>query len=434
MKVDLLQQIEQLNPWLGQLDAQFMGNAPFYPRTQTKMLLEPEWDPLCTMLIGPRRAGKTTLGFHLCQKLVKQQRFSELLYLNCDYLEIRTWLSNPLFITEALKTFHLRKPILFIDEVQRLPNPGLTLKAVIDLKLPVKFIVTGSSQLEIRAKVKEHLTGRNFTSTVFPLSYAEIGEDFNADEALLYGCYPQIVLGKNKPLLLEHLFNDYISKDVIEILKVGNPDTMRRLISLLAHSSGQLVNYNQLATDCGASTTLIKHYLSIMQQTFICDAIKPFVGNKRKEITSNPIYYFIDNGFRNQALNNFNPLTQRQDIGLLVESAIFQELLKYKTQHFLNFSIHFWRTQSGAEVDFILKINENNLIPIESKYQRLKRPTVSRSFRSFIKAYQPKNGFIITKDLLDEIEIESCKIRFIPFTHLSKLFSHLSVLTRPPLK
>jgi uncharacterized protein len=77
-----------------------------------------------------------------------------------------------------------------------------------------------------------------------------------------------------------------------------------KLLTLLAHISGQLVNYNQLATDCRVSIPTIQSYWNILEKTFIIKKITPFVGNKRKEIVSNPIYYFSDNGFRNQALRN----------------------------------------------------------------------------------------------------------------------------------
>ena len=149
------------------------------------------------------------------------------------------------------------------------------------------------------------------------------------------------------------------------------------------------------------SVSTIQSYLTILEKTYILSLLTPFVGNKRKEITSNPIFYFIDNGFRNQALHNLSmSLDTRQDIGLLVQSALFQELLKFKVQHFLDFKIHFWRTQSGAEVDFVLYKNQNCIIPIEAKYRTMKSPVISRAFRSFIEGYQPRFGFFVTKILI----------------------------------
>lgn len=421
MEIKLLEELHLLNPWLLHPRHQIVDPSKFIHRVQLDQLLEVEWDDLWTILIGPRRAGKTTLGTLLAHKLIQEKRFKQLLYLNCDFLSIRKWLTSPAFIAEAIKELSLTAPILFIDEVQRLENPGLLLKAIIDLKLPIKLIATGSSQLEIRSKVQEHLTGRQLTSLVLPLSTEEIDGDKNIEELVVYGTYPQALSSSKKEIQLGEIYERYIQKDIIEILKVGKPDVLQQLLALIAHSSGQLVDYNQLATDCQVSVTMIRNHLDILEQTFVLAKITPFVGNKRTEITSNPIYYFLDNGFRNTALRNFSDIETRTDRGLLIESFVFQEILKFQTQHFLPFDIHYWRTKSGAEVDFVLFKNDAQFLPVEVKYQRMTRPAISRGYRSFIEAYQPKDAVIITKDLIALLKVNTTNVHFIPLQQIDKL-------------
>jgi len=426
MKDRLLSLITQSNPWINNKNLHFLEND-YIPRVQTDKLLLPEWDNLWLVLVGPRQAGKTTLAKYISQQLVTQKRFETLIYLNCDLLEIRQWLTSPYFIQELLDQFHVKHPIILIDEVQRLESPGLLLKACADLKLPIKMIATGSSQLEIKSKVQEYLTGRQLEALILPLSYEEIKKV--GDTELVYGCYPAVIKSTEKTILLRQLYQAYINKDVIEILRISKPDVMQKLISLMAHSSGQLVNYNQLATDCQVVVSTIQHYLGILENTYILSRITPFVGNKRKEITSNPIFYFIDNGFRNQSLSNLSlSLDDRQDVGLLIESAVFQELLKFKNQYFYDFAIHFWRTQNGAEVDFVLYKNEDCIIPIEVKFRTMKSTVVTKAFRSFVEAYQPKYGFFITKDFNKKMKLNSCEIQFISFSRLSILFEKLHKL------
>lgn len=416
MQDQLISLIHQANPWLKNPDIPFLTND-YVPRLQADKLLAEDWDDLWLIIVGPRQSGKTTLARHLAQTWVRQRRFQTLLYLNCDLLEVRQWLTNSLFIQEAMEEFNLTNPIILIDEVQRLNNPGLLLKACADLKLPIKMMATGSSQLEMKSKVQEYLTGRHLEALVLPFSYSEIGQVHESE--LIYGCYPAIVKSKEKSILLNQIFHDYIDKDIIEILKIGKPDTMRKLISLIAHSSGQLVNYNQLATDCLISSPTIQHYISVLEKTYTVARVTPFVGNKRKEITSNPIFYFIDNGFRNQSLQNLSThLEMRQDIGLLIQSAVFQEILKLKTHYFYSFAIHFWRTQSGAEVDFVLYKNDDCIIPVEVKYVNMTSPTVTRGFRSFVEAYQPRFGFYITKNFNHKMMLNECELQFISFSKL----------------
>lgn len=423
MNIQLIDELHQLNPWLKNPEENILQENTFIPRAQLEQLLDEEWDRYWTILVGPRRAGKTTLGRYLAKQLVQTQRFSPLLYLNCDYLSIRNWLKSPTFVSEALKTFNLQSPILFIDEVQRLENPGLLLKAIIDLNLPLKHIATGSSQLEIKSKVQEFLTGRQLTSLILPLSHEEWEIDHSLDHVLIYGCYPQVVLSQKKEIQLTEIYNRYIQKDIVEILKVGHPDIFKQLLTLIAHHSGQLVNYNQLATDCKVSTTMIRNQLNILEQTFVIAKVMPFVGNKRSEVTHNPIYYFIDNGFRNVALRNFSGLLQRSDMGLLVEEFVLQEIFKLKAQHYYDFDIHFWRTKSGAEVDFVVYKNQDQFVPLEVKYRSLKKPTISRGVRSFIDAYKPRIAIMITKDFLSTLQVNNCMVYFVPLRKIAQAIS-----------
>ncbi len=428
MQLSLIKEIEQQNPWLHHAQVTIDQTSHYRERLQLPTLLLPEWDTLWTLLIGPRRAGKTTLGKHLSGVLIKQKRFSQLLYLNCDLASIREWLQSPLFITEALQQFNLISPIIFIDEVQRLSTPGLLLKTIADLALPIKLIASGSSQLEIKSKVQEHLTGRNFSSLVLPFNLNEWDGSKHIEALLRYGAYPQVIATTQKELLLNQIYQDYINKDIIEFLKVNQPTILQKLLGLLAHGSGQLVNYNQFANDCQVSVTLIKHYLTILMQTYIIAEITPFTGNKRAELTSNPIIYFIDNGFRNRALNNFNALSTRTDAGLLVEGLVFQEIYKYLTQSFLNYTIHYWRTKSGAEVDFVIYKNDACFLPIEVKYRTMTKPAITRSYRSFLQAYQPKNGIFVTKDFLGTGLFENTMVHFIPLERLSQVFDFIAAL------
>lgn len=347
--------------------------------------------------------------------------------MNCDHVEIRRWLQSSLFLTEAETTFSLKNYIVFIDEVQRLESPGLLLKIIADLKLPIKMIASGSSQLEIKSKVQEHLTGRQIETLILPLSCREIDFSQYHEEMLQYGSYPQIYLAKQKSVLLRELFENYIKKDIIEFLKIGKPDIVRLMLGLLAHSSGQLLNFQQLATDCRVSVSAIQHYVDVLEQTYVIKTIRPYVGNKRTELTSNPVCYFLDNGFRNQALNNFSPLETRTDKGLLVENLVFQELHKYNIQERKNWDIHYWRTKSGAEVDFILKISFDTIIPVEVKFRNMTACTLTRSYKSFLDAYQPKLGIVITKNQVGELHYQQTTVHFIP---LAELPTALDILTQ----
>src|SRR3990167_817885 len=419
MNTNLLTTIHLANPWLKDPTAPIFWLPQYVPRIQFSTLQKQLSSSLMMLLTGPRQAGKTTLARRFCQELVDTKAYTTVLYLNCDEALVREWLTGSHVLYDIERILDTRHFILFIDEVQRLETPGLILKAIYDLHWPIKIIATGSSQLEIKSKVQEHLTGRHFEALILPLSCQELGDRWDFHVNTLYGSYPQIFLEAEKTLYLENLYKNYINKDIIEILQVRNADTMRHLLGLMAHAAGQLVNYQQLATDCRVSSPTIQHYLSILENTYVLKAITPFTGNKRTEITSNPIYYFLDNGFRNQALNNFSALENRTDLGLLIEGFVFQELYKLKIQYALDFEIHYWRTKSGAEVDFVLYKNQACFIPVEVKYRTFNAPKISRGFRSFLQSYAPKRAIIITKDWYGDSIIEGVTIHFVPFSTIS---------------
>jgi predicted AAA+ superfamily ATPase len=173
---------------------------------------------------------------------------------------------------------------------------------------------------------------------------------------------------------------------------------------------------------------MIRNHLDILEQTFVLEKVTPFVGNKRTEVTSNPVYYYLDNGFRNVALRNFSALDGRTDLGLLVESLVFQEIYKFRAQHYLSFDIHYWRTKSGAEVDFVVSKNSEQFAAIEVKYRRLNKPAVTRGFRSFLQAYQPPLAVVMTKNYLGSLEVEGCNVQFIPVDDLPRLLRLLQGL------
>ena len=107
---------------------------------------------------------------------------------------------------------------------------------------------------------------------------------------------------------------------------------------------------------------------------------------------------------------------------MLIENLVFQELYKYQTQERKNWTLHYWRTKAGAEVDFVLKTDFNTAIPVEVKYRNSLDLSLTRGYKSFLSAYQPPMGFVITKELVGVMEFEGIPIHFIPLSELHSLF------------
>ena len=132
--------------------------------------------------------------------------------------------------------------------------------------------------------------------------------------------------------------------------------------------------------------------------------------SKITELKKNPKVYFVDTGLRNYVINNFLPFEKRSDVGALVENFVFSEFKKNFPDEM---TIKYWRTEGKAEVDFVID-TVSSRIPVEVKYASFKKPKISKSYRSFIDAYRPDTGLVLTRDFWGEMSVEKTKVYFMP--------------------
>jgi uncharacterized protein len=365
-------------------------------------------------LIGSRQVGKSSLMYLIIEHLFqKEVGANHILYFNLDDLKLHDLFKNLPDFIRFIQPGESKKYI-FIDEIQRLINPGLFLKEIYDLNLNIKIIYSGSSQLEIKSKLREHLVGRARQFEIHRLSFSEYIE-FNRpippeealEQMLVFGSYPEVSLetnGLDKQLALKDIYQSYVQKDLIDFLKVDNIDAFNKLLVLLSNQIGSLLVMDHLANALKISRADAEKYISVLEQTFVIKRIYPFHKNYKKEITKTPKIYFMDLGMRNFAINNFNDLTLRNDPGVLFENFILLELLK-NDWYSLN-RINHWRTTNQTEIDFFVT-RGNATQAIEVKWGR---DTTPKSFKTIHRYYPEietrvvtKNGFLERDHCLEDI-------------------------------
>ena len=140
--------------------------------------------------------------------------------------------------------------------------------------------------------------------------------------------------------------------------------------------------------------------------------MRPYHTNKVKEITKSPVYYFTDLGFRNFVLGEFGTASGKSEAGFLFQNLVFLELYALSGKN--AWSLHYWRTADGAEVDFVID-RKNSLLPVEVKYPTLSTPQITRSMRSFIEKYAPVEAWVVSPAYRNEMEVDSCLVKFVPF-------------------
>lgn len=308
------------------------------------------------VLLGPRQVGKTKLLKTLLTN-------TDHLFLDADDPTIFTLLSRP--NTAQLKNIIGNHKVVFIDEAQRLPDIGITLKIITDQFKQVQLLVSGSSAFELANQANEPLTGRKWQYNLYPLSYQEIEETIGFVKArqeleirLIYGNYPDVVNHNSEAQeVLQQLTGSYLYRDILSFSGIRKPEVLEKLLQALAFQIGNEVSYNELAQTVGVDKNTIGNYITLLEQGFVVFSLNSFSRNLRNEIKRNRKIYFFDVGVRNAVIGNFSPLTLRQDVGALWENFLIVERLKQNEYFKTGSRGYFWRTVQQQEIDYVEEKN-----------------------------------------------------------------------------
>lgn len=336
------------------------------------------------VIYGPRQVGKTTL----CKEVLKQLGLKTL-FINADEKRYVEALSSrdERALLELVEGYEL----LFIDEAQRVPDIGTNLKILIDRAPNLKIIATGSSSFELANTISEPLTGRKWVFRLFPIAQIELKPRYNTfelksqiEERLIYGSYPEIfslTRREDKIEYLHQITEDYLFKDILALKELRNPAKIRQICKLLAFQVGNEVSLNEIATQIEMSKETVARYIDLLEKTFVIFSIGGFSRNLRKEVTKTRKIYFYDLGIRNALIDNIKTLYDRDDQGALWENFLMIERIKRNAYLRKTRASYFWRTYTGAEVDYVEE-GEGVLGGFEFKWKdRRGRASAPRTWR-----------------------------------------------------
>jgi uncharacterized protein len=342
-----------------------------------------KWLPAREILIlyGARQVGKTTLIREILQDN------PDSLLINCENMAVAPILESR--DLGAIKTLFGSKQIIAIDEAQTLDNIGAILKIIYDELPGYKIIATGSSSFELSTKVTEALTGRNLKFKLYPLSLDEIRQKDgwldvleSLGDLMVFGSYPGVVNLESwqKQKKITELASDYLFKDLLVFEQVKDSASIRKLLKALALQVGSQVSVSELSSLTGMTRHVIENHLDLLEKCFIIFRLNSFSSNLRNEIKKSSKYYFYDNGIMNSITGNFNPIANRNDIGILWENLVIGEIIKQFNNQDQSASFYFWRTYDGAEIDLIVE-KDQRLSAFEMKWINRKKGNLPESFR-----------------------------------------------------
>lgn len=348
------------------------------------------------IVIGARQVGKSTLF----RMIIDKQNLPPL-QLNCDEPETRDMLSNTNIANLRLLIANNR--IVMIDEAQRVENIGMTLKLITDNFPDVQLLVTGSSSFELQDKLNEPLTGRKFEYHLFPISTAEILNsqglmkvNQTLEQRLIFGSYPDIIThAEDAKELLTNLAGSYLYKDLLSLDSVRRPTLLSKILTALALQVCSEVSYNEIAQIVGTDNKTVEKYIDLLEKCYIIFKLSAFNRNLRTELKKSKKIYFYDNGVRNAILNNFAPLSLRQDTGALWENFIISERIKANQYSSRYANSYFWRTTTQQEIDYIEEC-DGQFSLFEMKWNP--RRSNTKFPASFESAYDVKEKFVVTPE------------------------------------
>ncbi len=308
---------------------------------------------------GPRQSGKTTL----CRAA-----FPHLKYVNLEAPDQREFAeSDPRGFLS-----HIGEGVI-LDEIQRVPELLSYLQVHADeARRNGLFVLTGSEQFRLSDAINQSLAGRTALLRLLPFSLAErrgTGASESIDDILYSGFYPRIHDQKLEPRqALGDYFETYVERDVRQIGEIRNLSSFHRFVRLCAGRVGQLANLSALGADAGVSHTTARHWLTVLEASYVVFQLPPFYANIRKRLVKSPKLYFYDVGLASylMGIEHAGQIATHPLRGALFENAVVLEALKHRFNRGYRSNLSFFRDARGLECDLLYE-NGNGICAIEIK-------------------------------------------------------------------
>lgn len=305
-------------------------------------------------LWGPRQTGKTTL----LGQTYPEATWVDLLKAD----EYRRYLERPELLREEIGSRPHAGQVV-IDEVQKVP-------AILDEAhwlhehRKIRFALCGSSARKVRRGAANLLGGRAVRYELRGLTAAEIGKGFDLVRLLNHGYLPSLYESDRPERLLASYVGDYLKEEVAAEGLVRNLPVFSAFLNAAALSDGDLVNFANIARDCGVSGHTVKGHFGILEDTLLGRWLPAYTKRPKRRVVAAPKFYFSDVGVVNHLARRGTLQPGGELFGKAFENWVLHELLAYNTYDGIFAELSYWRLASGIEVDFIIG---NMSVAIEAK-------------------------------------------------------------------
>ena len=340
-------------------------------------------------LWGPRQTGKSTL---LREKFPTCKRYD--LLLSEEY---RRLTHRPSLLREEclalISRGELKNQPVIVDEVQKVPDLLDEIHWLIENKgLP--FILCGSSARKLKRGHGNLLGGRAIRYELFPLVFPEI-PDFSLEKALNNGLLPPHYGNEMARNQLEAYVGDYLKEEITAEAVTRNIPGFSRFLEIEALANGEIVQFSNIARECGVSSPTVKSYYQILDDTLIGRFVPVFQKRPKRRVILAPRFYFFDVGVVGFLTRRGRVEQGSELFGKAFEQFLLMELMANASYSGLHYPISYWRTASQLEVDFILGDHE---IALEVKGTSFAQPHHLRGLVAFGEEYKTRRRILVTCD------------------------------------
>lgn len=369
------------------------------------------------LLLGPRQTGKTTLISSLPADL----------YLNLILPKTRQrYERDPELLAAevgAISPKNAKKPLVVLDEVQRVPALLDVAQDLID-RDAAQFVLTGSSARKLRRGGEINLLpGRVISLRLDPVTLLEHKEERPLEEYLYYGSLPEILLIKDpdrRERLLDSYVTTYLEEEVRSEAYVKKLGSFIRFLELAALESGNIVNMNRIGQDLGIAHTTVRSYFEILVDCLVAERVEPiYSGSSRRRLSRTPIYLFFDLGVRRVAAGEAAKLGATR-LGQLFEQLVGLELIRQSRLQEGRSRVHFWRDLNGPEVDWVIA-HTGGFTPVEVKWSEKPKASDARHLELFLDEYQDNDhGYVICRTPRPFTLTE--RVTALPYRQINRVF------------
>jgi len=281
-----------------------------------------------------------------------------------------------------------------IDEIQKIPHLLDLVHRLIEEKGGWQFILTGSSSRKLKQSGIDLLAGRALLCWLHPFMAAELGDHFSFDGALQTGLLPIVLDSDNPDRILRTYAALYLREEVQMEGLVRNIGNFSRFLEAVSFSHASLLNISNVARECEVERKVVEGYLGILEDLLLGFRVRVFTKRAQRALVAHPKFYLFDTGVY-RSLRPKGPLDRPEEIaGQALEGLVGQHLRAWIDYSENDFSLYFWRTRSGVEVDFIVYGSEN-LYAIEVKNSARIHPKDLNALKSFKQDYPRSKAYLL---------------------------------------